>query len=316
MKPTEATVKMTLDPDAVNDILVNYKPRVVTDEEWAKLRAFVLNSLQRLEYGSKSVLQDEMLLLTRFSAWCCSHGLALDHETILTPSLMEAFAADPGTPKVTPSQRWSFTRWGRALTRDAPWTPARKSRTGTSPSLFSPYTDHEVDVMWDLAGRQNTELRRRTATVLIGLCEGAGMSPDEAKWATPEDLHRSCGELWITVGDPFPRDVPIRRRYGDALGALAKATEPGAVLSGRDPRTHRACDLTAAILQKTDLHQAPRLSGRRLRHSWIRRMLDNDVPIRDLYNAAGSLDAKTLLDALRTLTPSDPDKYLRNLLPS
>jgi hypothetical protein len=316
MKPTIEVVKNSMPTDQVRDFLVQYKPRVVTEAEWESLRPFVLESLAQFDFGSRGVLQDEALLFTRFAAWAMKLGLPLEHEAILTPTLMEAYAADPSTPTLTPGNRWSIRRWGRKLTRNAPWEPARKARKGISPSLFSPYSDSEIDVAWRLAGTQTTELRRRTAIVLIGLCEGAGLSPDEAKWTTADDLEERDGVLWVHVGEPNRRSVPIRPRYADALTALAATTEPGDVLTGRDPRTNRASDLTAVILHHTDLHQAPRLSGRRLRHSWLRRHLEHDVPIRDLYHAAGSLDAKTLLDALRSLQPNTPDEYLRNLLSS
>lgn len=305
-----------MSPDDVKDFMIRYSPRVIPHEVWTEIRAFVLVWFLKLEFGSKSVLQLEVALFVRFIAWCRELGLPLEIEAMLTPTYMEAFFADASTPKATSAGRWSFHRWGRALTRNAPWPEARRRKRDERTSLFQPYTDDEVDQAWKLADRQTTELRRRTAIVLIGLCEGAGLQPGEAKWVTPEHLSHDRDALWVSVIGPNARTVPIRPRYVSALDALAASVEPSTVLTGRDPRTHRASDLSSVILHHVDLYQAPRISGRRLRHSWLRRLIEHDVPIRDIYQAAGVLDAKTLLDALRSLKPTDPDSYLRNLLAS
>ena len=280
--------------------LEQYEPRHVSGEAWhGYLRAFVVPAVRRLAPAGPAIAGRNARVLTRISAWCFEQGLPLDPEVVLDPDTVERFtmfglADDPSRG----TYRADLRRIGPKLTAKAPWEPRPKAATRRQ--VATPYLSEELAALRHDATHQATPARRRAAMALLALGAGTGL---DGRWATrvrAEDVNSQRDVVFVRVGEPSARLVPVLAHYEAELVDLAATAEDKFLVGGNSLARNRAGELASRIEVS---HATPRLSASRLRSTWLVHHLSLGTRLPELVAAAGLSGATVLSDLVEYVPP-------------
>lgn len=233
--------------------------------------------------------------LARISAWAAGEGLPLDVEVVLDPDTVERFIAvgmDGDPSRAT--YRAVLRRVGPQLTRRAPWQPrpAAVARRQVAP----PYSVAELDSLRADALVQPTAGRVRAARALLALGAGAGLDGRWVARVAAGGVERVDGVVWVSVGEPAARRVPVLANWEDEVLDLAAIAGGEFLVGGCSTAKNRAGSLAAWLVVG---HGHPRFSASRLRSTWLVTHLAMGSRLPDLAHAAGLQGVTVLSDLLR-----------------
>src|SRR5438445_289311 len=147
-------------------------------------------------------------ILSQLSAWCLSQGMSLDWEVVLDPDTVERFVSvGIKDDRCRGTYRSALRRLGPLLTSKAPWEP--RAEAVNRRRVAVPYSTDELELLWRDAQLQATAARLRAGQALIALGAGAGL---DGRWSTrvaAEDVTCRDGIVFVRVGDPSARTVPV-----------------------------------------------------------------------------------------------------------
>lgn len=289
----------------VNAWLERYEPRFVPSQLWhGQLRDFVVPAVAKLAPASPSSAGEMARVLIRISAWCLSQGLSLDWERVLEPDTVERFVSVGITDNgCRATFRALLRRLGPLLTSKAPWEPRPESVSRRH--LASPYSPDELDVLWRDAEHQSTPARLRAGQALIALGAGAGLDGRWVTKVTTGDVVGRDGIVFVRVGEPVARDVPVLARWELEVLRLA-ATAGDMFLVGGHSLSRNRAGFLACKFQAAQGH--PQLSAPRLRSTWLVHHLTIGTRLPELAKAAGLAGVTVLSDLLPNVAALDPEQ--------
>ncbi len=297
-------------PNEVIDWLRRYEPRSVSSRLWqTRLRDFVVPAVVALAPVGLSSAGATARVLTQLSAWCLAQGMALEWESILDPDTVERFVSI-GIPhdRCRGTYRATLRRLGPLLTTKAPWEPRAEAVNRRRVAL--PYSPDELDLLWRDAQHQATPARLRAGSALIALGAGAGL---DGRWSTrvaAEDVVRRDGVIFVRVGEPAARLVPLLARWEDVVLDLASSARDEFLVGGRSLACNRAGDLARKFKVG---HGHPALSAPRLRSTWLVHHLTVGTRLPELMPAAGLEGITVLSDLLPNVACLDESEAARML---
>jgi hypothetical protein len=230
--------------------------------------------------------------------------MPLDWEVVLDPDTVERFiSVGIKGDRCRGTYRSMLRRLGPLLTAKAPWEP--RAEAVNRRRVASPYSDEELEILWRDAQHQATPARHRAGVALIALGAGAGL---DGRWSTrvaTEDVIRRDGVVFVRVGDPSARLVPVLARWEQVVLELAESAGDEFVVGGRSLAINRAGDLTRKFVVG---HGHPKLSAPRLRSTWLVHHLTIGTRLPELARAAGMVGVTVLSDLLSDMAPLSDER--------
>ena len=246
--------------------LERYQPRFVPLQLWRdQLRDFVMPAIGKLAPATPSSAGEFARALIRISVWCLSQGTALDWERVLDPDTVERFVSVGITDDSSrATYRALLRRLGPLLTSKAPWEP--RPEGVSRQHLAPPYSPEELEGLWRDAQHQSTPARERAGRALIALGAGAGLDGRWVTRVTADDVIRSDGIVFVRVGEPVAREVPVLARWELEVVRLGAAAGDQFLVGGHSLSRNRAGFLACKFQVA---HGHPPLSALRLRSTWL-----------------------------------------------
>lgn len=270
-----------------------YVPRALRPDQWEPIAAFTTGIALRLHPTDDRRAIESMRTLSQFVHWTQTQGLPLDAELVFDPDTVEGYISGGCSHLAEASRatrRSDLRRFGRAVTRRAPWTP--QPRRLRQDYAVTPYTDDEVSRLLEVASHQRTVVQRRRLTALLALGLGAGLFPKEAWTVTTEDLAQMDGVLCLAVPGEHARLVPVRPPHDLTLLEILDQDPDSTLLGFSAPKWDRS--RLNALLDRAEIpDDCPPIRAHRLRATWLLAHLSNRVPINELAKVAGVTTAKT-----------------------
>jgi hypothetical protein len=259
-----------------------------------QLRDFVVSAVVGLGPVGLSSAGSTVRVLTRISAWCLSEGMPLDWEVVLDPDTVERFiSVGVKQHRSRGTYRATLRRLGPLLTSKAPWEP--RADAVNRRRVAAPYSANELELLWRDAQHQATPARLRAGQALIALGAGAGL---DGRWSTrvaAEDITCGDGVVFVRVGDPSARVVPVLACWEKLVLKLTASAGDEFLVGGRSLAINRAGDLARKFAVG---HGHPKLSASRLRSTWLVHHLTTGTRLPELARAAGLVGVTVLSDLL------------------
>lgn len=228
------------------------------------------------------------LLMARTShyvTWCVrDKGWPLDAEVIWSVRAIDLYVttANEGLSEGTRrNYRTLLTRISEVLLPDQ--YPERATPLNGRRSA-EPYTHDEMTTFRDWAGDQLTPLKRDRAMLMLILCAGAGVRPNEIPLIRHD--HVTIDEAGIVIvvhSQEGPREVPLLAEWEEWMSVVLERRPRTEALWGPVNRSTTS-NLTSSFTEHTHGHP-PRAD--RLRATWLTHHLAIGVPMKDLLRAAG-----------------------------
>jgi hypothetical protein len=228
-----------------------------------------------------------MTMTAQLMCWCHERGIDLQREIVFAPHTVERFVTE-GCAHLAEGSRGNYRsalhRVGAAVLGPLVYPP--HATFGASPRL-APYSKDEVrDLVGWSRGLPTARMRDNTQT-LLGLGLGAGLTSGEVSVARADWLEHTETGLVIAVAGERTRRVPVLADWDWAIEAARVQSDRGLLfLPDRQTVTNKQL---SRFVERLPRHDAPKLSARRLRATWIVGCLDARVPLNALSVAAGVL---------------------------
>ena len=237
---------------------------------------------------------------SRLGAFALSHGLELDPQALLCPSVIERFCLTGASAMSHATRRTLRTNLRHVSSRVLPQGrgPTRIAREKAK----APYSDAEIAAYLALADAQPSASRSRRASALICLGAGAGLVGADLRAVRGSDVVTRFGGVIVAVGGRTPRVVPVRAEFHERLLHAARIVSDGYVIGFSHPRRKNVTTpLVASLAGGRDL---PSLDTGRLRSTWLARCAE-DLGLRAFLDAAGVRCSQRLGDIVAGLDPPD-----------
>lgn len=290
--------------------LDRYQPRSVPATLWnGQLRDFVMPAVGMLSPAVPSSAGEIARALTRISAWCLSQGIPLTWDQVLDPDTVERFVSVGITDdRCRGTHRALLRRLGPLLTSKAPWEP--RPEAVNRRRVAAPYSSAELDGLWRDAQHQSTPARLRAGHALIALGAGAGLDGRWSTRVTADDVFHRDGVVFVRVGEPVAREVPVLARWEPELLRLAATAGDEFLVGGHSLSRNRAGFLACKFVTA---HGHPALSAPRLRSTWLVHHLTVGTRLPELAKAAGLAGVTVLSDLLPNVPALDQAQAAQKL---
>lgn len=284
----------------------SYTPRLLDPQRWATIRPIVLELAGRLPPTSDAVLRSRIWMITRYVDWAHhDRGIPLHRDRLLDPDVVDHWLHTNGAAEATNrSARWVLRQVGLHATRAA-WTP--NTRLGRSP-VPAPYTPAEIDNLWRVVDRQQTDRLHRIAAAIVTLGLAAGADGRMLPYITADDF--TFDRDHATVRLPRPdRQVPIHPRWTPRVRRIVHGLQPGDLV---------ACSQMLLNSELTNINRSGRhtrvaIRCARLRSTYIVELLERQLPLQVILHATGITTAARLAEHLPYTTPLS-DSVIADLL--
>ncbi len=290
--------------------LDTYIPQNMSAPEWAVLRPFVREVLQRSKKRGVVDLKKRTWDLACFAAWLQSRAVPLDPQVAMTRRYADEYTrvGMPATIEKSRSDRRSrlHTLADQVNPDAAPLHPVPIGRKATR----APYTDGEVAAILRVIKIQPTRLLVRQLAVCVGLGLGAGIDSADLKLLYPRHVHLSEQGIRVEVPGPRARTVWVRRDLEAVVRRGLADTDTDLPLIGRNPgRSNVAAKIFDAATWVGDL---PKLDQSRLRTTWLAWLMNRPVSLSTICTAAGLISTRALFDLLPHLDAQTTAADLRD----
>lgn len=270
----------------VEKAIRRYRPHMLPDDLWLPVAAFVVESALMIPFADHRRAVEGMRSLSRFVTWSYHEGVPLDRERVFHPDNVERYieiGATHMTDASRATRRSDLRRFGRQVTRKAPWTP-RPKRLRAEYRII-PYSATEVRRLLEISRHQPSPLGQRRLTGMLALGLGCGLLPHEMATVRADALIQRHGVLCLQVSACHPRVIPITHPYDDILAEM-RNTDPEPNLLGFERPVWDRSPLHK-LVEGLDLPRyAPKPNGSRLRMTWLLHHLDAGMELNELATMA------------------------------
>jgi integrase len=271
--------------------------------------SFVRDTVVGCNPASPSRARALIHALFKLASFAEAHGLPLETQSVLHPSVIERFLAAEQKTMAHGTIRTIATNL-RAIRRClAPQSGPEPLGLGRERAK-APYLAVEIDRYMALAAAQPTVARAMRATALISLGAGAGLRGADLRHVRGSDIQRHGKGLLVTVGGVHPRRVPVLLRFQSPLWHAAQFAGTSFIVGGVDrARKNITSSLVASLAGGIDI--AP-VEIARLRSTWLSWTAEA-IGLRPFMDAAGLRCSQRLGDLVSGLGPVPMEKAMEIL---
>lgn len=266
-------------------VVAQYRPNGIDPETWALIGPLVRDVVTRTGFPTLGAFHSAMNVVNGLVRWAHEDGITLDTESVFTPATIDRYVAVGMRHLVARSRstrRATLRTVARAVTKKAPWEP--KPENLPRNTMRAPYSDTDIDRLWEIAGHQPEGQRQRSAKTLFTLGLGAGLTPPELLALTAADVRREHRVVVVRAPGDLARDVPVRARWAPELLKLAAQYPDGPLVGPLGTSRNRLNVLLSRIIRTPDM---PTVSVHRLRTTWMIHVLNSGTPVAEFMRAAG-----------------------------
>ena len=238
-------------------------------------------------------------------AWADRHG----HPTRTPDDVLRRDLVDAWTAAPDGAARWTpVTRRIRITTVEQAVRALCPDQYRPAVALNAPYGRADLDRLL-AAGRALPDLAdRQPFLAALALCVGTGVTAREATTVTGDRIRRDPTTGTVLVDVPGPRGtrtVPCLAEHEDLLLDAARHAGPAWVVAPghADPNVE---DLRRAVLVAVPASQAPTLTARRCRATWLRAQLSSGTRADTFLRAAGLTSPSKVSSWVELLDPPLP----------
>ena len=294
-----------LPPEALNVV----KGQRLGDDS-ADLHDFIRDSVALAAPHTAYAAALLMETVTRYVKWCVlDKGWPLDPHVIWSVRGIDIYSTTANRDRSEGTRRNYRSRLMRVSEVLLPEEHPEKPTPLNTRRTAAPYTPAEMETYREWATNQLTEKKRDRAMVMLVLCAGAGIRPQEIPLIYPTDVKVDDQGITITVRTEEPREVPLRAEWEEWMVALLQRSAADEMLWG--PNNRRSVHNLTSIFTEGSNGKPPRAD--RLRHTWVARHLEAAVPLKDLFRAAGAKKWQDLWLMLEHIEPNNDADYRRAL---
>jgi hypothetical protein len=273
-------------PDVVARRLTRFSPNHIHPEVWESIGPFVRSTVAAAEPHTPDLAIKLATHTAQITAWAYEVGLELRPEVVFHPDTIDRWIAEGLLDKSTGTRtnyRTMARKIGRALLGPRYYPAAPLAARLSDP--VTPYTVREIAALRSCTRGLRTEFQRAGATGLLTLAAGAGLTATEINEVAAEHVELSGLGPIIAVPGDRARRVPVRAEYEQSLLDLLDAAR-GRRLFLADQTTTDVKRISR-FQERQPRMDAPKISVKRLRVTWMVQLLDEAVPIHVIATAAG-----------------------------
>lgn len=271
-------------------VVENFVPQSAPAEVWESHGHLVRDRVRAVKTKGPRSAQTHLSAGAGLLAFAAREGIPLRGEVVFSDEVIERYVAAELTG----------SRGSRGTTRSR----LRRLRDAYAPEqtpvvdyqrVRPPYTIDELAGLWRMVSNQSTPYRTRRLQALYCLCVGAGCDATDLRTVSGEDVYKDNGLVYVAIGEPRVRTVPVLGSVGPTLLGLAETAGKEMVIGGNADDHNLVNRLVRSATGGEDL---PRLNVARLRHSWMVAMANARLPLTLLADMAGVATLRTFEDLL------------------
>jgi len=292
-------------PPELEAILSAPNLQVVTQNQWSKNHAVVVEIMRRAQVRGVESFRKKLRVVAMFVTWADGNGYDLSLRCLLTEETINNWVKHglDAVNSVTRSTYRSHLRNIAAHANPSSTAPPKPTRIRHM-EIKPPYGDTEIRVMRRVARNQpDTQLRGRVLCCFaLGL--GAGLDSVDIKDLKISDIHdHGVNGIEIRVRGARPRTVWLLHGFEDLLREGLNPLPATGVLArpvrGSSPITGSSGVVSGlyATVKQAGRHQVHFEQGR-LRATWLCALMCMPVPLAVLMDAAGLETPRSLSDLL------------------
>lgn len=286
---TSEVSKVELSPEVVKAI-DSYKPRKASGDVWADHGDIVRDRVRAVSPKGVEIACRLIAAGASLLAYAAKEAIPLDDDIVFSDETIERYTAvgGGGTAGSSGTIRSRLRRLSDAY---KPNQTAKLAR----PKLRDPYKKDELRGLWQLISNQ-TPSRTRRLQGLYCLSLGAGCDARDLRTVRGTSVRRDNDNIvYVTIGEPRPRRVPVLSDIGDTLLSLAEEAKENPIIGG-DPKSKNLVNNVVKLAKGGQ--DLPKLDASRLRHSWLVAMIESRIPLPVIAKMAGLSTIHSIEDLL------------------
>lgn len=290
--------------------IASYRPLSISQGDWDRVAVAARAGMTAYRPTSAKEAASKGSWIAKYGAWLLHRPERLETARDLQAvELLDAALVEHYFGTVLADQPRASRATARAILRRVVANLSEQGRTERLQytPVQPPYTLIECDRLRQQARTQPTVAGRRSLSAVVALCLGAGLSSEESKAVTPEqvrtvDLGEHGTAVVVDVLGRTARTAVVRAEYADLLleaVAIHHRQRRGAEmpLYGRDPKRRASVSRVAADA-RTASGKGIEANGARMRSTWLVAVMSAPVPLGALLAASGLRTARTIADLL------------------
>ncbi|WP_066516022.1 site-specific integrase [Curtobacterium ammoniigenes] len=289
-----------------------YRPNVA-DDRWAVIKDLVESAVETTAGACAYSSYDLTVCAAPFVDWVVNvNGYPPRIDLVFHPTLVRRYLTRTDvtwTDGTRRTYRSLLLRMSELLAPNTniPFTPA------TPQATTAPYSALELDLLRSWAHGQATASRRRSASVVLALCAGAGLKSGEVLRVRRRDIRSDEGGVMVHVTEGTVRDVPLLSSWEHLLLHRIQDLAPDQWVFGAASRSKHGPNTLNNFLRTTDRGAEPDPNAPRMRNTWLITHLTAGTNIRALMQAAGLTKFDHLHQLLIHVRPPSQRKLRQEL---
>lgn len=296
-------------------VIRRFDPNKVAPDVWAVIGPLVRDAVAVTKPRDAADARELLTRTAALAAWAFEQGIELLPAEVFAPHTLDRFVVEGVRHLAAGSQsnyRSVLHRVAAAVLGPIVYPP--RVVLELSPRL-QPYSKQEVTALMGWSRGLPTPRMTNGVQTLLALGLGAGLTSSEITVAHSAWVHETPAGLSIEVETPRRRTVPVRPAWETAvMAATERAAGRLLFLPGRTTRNAKQLSRFTESLPR---HDAPKLSARRLRSTWIVDLLDAHVPLNALSAVAGVAPEhlSTYVQFMTPISRDEADRLIRGSSP-
>ena len=275
---------------AVNQAIADYRPRDISDEDWAVIGPFVRAAVTRCEGKTPHRAQIMLGVASGLAYWCWKiAGIPLEDRYAFRHDIITSYTNH--LKARTEYTNATVATYRSSLMRMADILMGTDSTTYRLPALrtnqpVAPFDWEQQIALRSWAAGQATYARRIGCTVLLAGCLGAGLSATELLGLTAGDVQVDELGVLLDIAGKRPRTAPVLAEWETVIADVATASWKPEQWIFLPRRT--TCDVNRVhrLIRSSNDKPFP-INAQRLRSTWIVTQLIAGVPVQAILEASG-----------------------------
>jgi hypothetical protein len=254
-------------------------------EEWETIAPLVRKTAAKLNITKEGTVQPFLATMTRLSVWALREGLPLETRTLLSPAIIEQYAA--GVHGNSSTIRWHLRRMAAANGINPGPTQIKYRRSPYS----APYTLNEIQALLEFGKATSDDSRGRQLVGCVLLGAGCGFARGEVRAVGRQNVHQhdhGPDAQWFVQNDR--RCVPLLDEFQvEMTSYLEWCGDTPFVISWDNG------EITSKLALWVGLREGlPRFSTDRMRAYFIVEQIKRGLPLVELLAVCGLENADAL----------------------
>lgn len=290
-------------PEHIDTWWDTYAPRFMPKETWNAIRDEVRDTFEATEHRTLALWKRHCSELAAYLGWRHETDLPTDRASAMTLEAIDAYFVSGYTG--TKSSANTVRARLRKLAEHANPTSTMSGPVFTHNAVKPPYSSEEEARIRRGVLRYREGTLRHKLCLIVGLSCGAGL--DAADFRPLQNEHIiDHGDIGIEVDVPGgkARTVWVRKSYEELVRIGLEGADPTARVIGGQAENRNS---VASILDNaTFLGDVPHIEVARLRATWLVWLMQRNLPLPVILEAAGLKGARSLVDLIEHLPAAQP----------